>query len=62
MHLKCGCFVLYTPIYQYTGENVQICPCGTVSANLVYMLGLLVHGNAVFEFGRKVFLVDFLLI
>ena len=66
MHLKFGYFVLYTPIYQLTGEkkrfHVENCPCETVGAKLVYMLGLLLHGNAVFEFGRKVILVDFLLI
>ena len=65
MHLKFGYFVLYTPIYRFTKErkrfHVQNCPCGTVGAKIGYVLGLLVHGNVVVEFGRKVFLVDCLL-
>ena len=65
MHLKFGYFVLFTPIYRFTKErkrfHLQTCPCGTVGANIGYVLGLLVHGNVVVEFGRKVFLVDCLL-
>ena len=34
---------------------VHNCQCG---ANKGYVLGLLVHGKVVVEFGRKVFLVD----
>ena len=32
-----------------------------VGAKIGYVLGLLVYGNVVVEFGRKVFLVDCLL-
>ena len=32
-----------------------------VGAKIAYVLGLLVHCTVVVEFGRKVFLVDFLL-
>ena len=35
------------------------CPCGTLGANIGYVLGLLVHGKVLVEFGRKVFLVDY---
>jgi len=38
--------------------HTQNCPCGAVGANIGYVLGLLVHGKVVVEFGRKVFLVD----
>ena len=41
--------------------HVQNCPSGTVGANKGYVLGLLVHGKVVVEFGKKVFLVDCLL-
>ena len=41
--------------------HVQNCPCGTVGAKIGYVLGLLVQGKVVVEFGRKVFLVDCLL-
>jgi len=62
MHLKMGYFVLYTPIYRLTERKkcfrVQNCPPGTVVAKIGYMLGLLVHGKVVVEFGRKVFLVE----
>ena len=65
MHLNIGYFVLYTPIYRLTERKqrlyVQNCPCGTVGANIGYILGLLVHGKVVVDFGRKVFLVDYLL-
>ena len=37
------------------------CPCGTVGVKIGYALGLLVHGNVVVEFGRKIFLVHCLL-
>ena len=63
MHLKSCYFVLYTPIYRLTGEKTF--PCTKLSmrngAKIGYALGLLVHGKVVFEFGRKVFLVDSLL-
>ena len=62
MHLKFGYFVFYTPIYRLTerkkGFHVQNCPCGTVGANIAFVLGLRVHGKVVNEFGRKAFLVD----
>ena len=65
MHLKFGYFVLYTPIYRLTERKkrlyVQNCPCGTVGAKIGYILGLLMHGKVVVEFGRKVFLVDCIL-
>ena len=65
MHLKFSYVVLYTPMYRATERkkrfHVQNCPRGTVGANICYVLGLLVHGNVVVEFGRKVFLVDCLL-
>ena len=65
MHLNIGYFVLYTPIYRLTERKqrlyVQNCPCGTVGANIGYILGLLVHGKVVVDFGRKVFLGDYLL-
>jgi len=32
-----------------------------VDAKIAYVLGLLVHGKVVVEFGREIFLVDFLL-
>ena len=38
--------------------HVQNCPCRMVGANNGHVLGLLVHGKVVVEFGRKVFLVD----
>jgi len=52
MHLKFGYFVLYTPIYRLTERkqklfHVQNCPCGTIGANIGYLLGLLVHGKVV---------------
>ena len=34
------------------GFHVQKCPCGTIGANISYVLGLLVHGKVVVEFGR----------
>ena len=44
MHLNVGDFVLYTPIYRLTGRkkrfHVQNCTCGTVGANIGYVLGL----------------------
>ena len=56
-HLKVGYFVLYTPIYRITkrkkGFHVQHCPCGTVGANIGYVLGLLVHGKIVVELVGK---------
>ena len=62
MHLTFGYLVLYTPIYRLTERkkcfHVQNCPCGTVGANICYELGLLMYGEVVVEFGRKVFLVD----
>ena len=65
MHLNIGYFVLYTPIYRLTERKkrlyVQNCPCGTVGAKKGYILGLLMHGKVVVDFGRKVFLVDYLL-
>jgi len=65
MHLKFSYVVLYTPMYRVTERkkrfHVQNCPRGTVGANICYVLGLLVHGNVVVEFGRKVLLVDCLL-
>ena len=39
----------------------QTCPCGTVGANIGYVLGVLIRGKVVVKFGRKVFLVDRLL-
>ena len=58
-------FVLYIPIYRLTKImkrfHVQNCPRGTVGAKIGYVLVLLVHGQVVVEFGRKVFLVDCLL-
>ena len=41
--------------------HIQNCPCGTVGANIGYVLGLVVQRKVVVEFGRKVFLVDCLL-
>jgi len=35
--------------------------CGTVGAKIGYVFGLLVHGKVVVDFGRKVFLVSWLL-
>ena len=65
MHLKIGYVVLYTPIYRLTERkkrfHVQNCPCGTVGAKTGHVLGYLVHGKVVVEFGSKVFLVDGLL-
>jgi len=65
MHLKFGYCVLYTPIDRLTERkkrfNVQNCPCGTIGARIGYVLGLLVHGKIVVEFGRNLFLVDCLL-
>ena len=62
MHLKFGYFLLYTPIYRLTERkkrfHLQNCPCGTVGANIGYVLGLLVHSNVVVELGSKVLLVD----
>ena len=53
--------VLYPPIYRLTERktkhfHVRNCPCGTVGAKMGYMLGLLLHGKVVVDFGRKVFL------
>ena len=66
MHLTFGNVVLYTPLYRLTerkrGFHVHNCPCGTVGANIGYMLGLLVDGKIVVEFSRKVFIVDCLLL
>ena len=39
-------------------SHIQNCPCGTVGAKIGFVLGLLVHGKAVVESGRNVFLVD----
>ena len=68
MHLKCGYFVLYTLIYRLTEWtkrfHLQNCQCWTVGAkirNVLGLLGLLMHGKVVVEFGRKVFLVNSLL-
>ena len=52
-------------IYRVT-ERLKRFPCTKLSvrnggANIGYVLGLLVHGKVVVEFGRKVFLVDCLL-
>jgi len=76
MHLKFGCFVLYThqSIDKRKEINVFMCKtvmwngmcenslcawapraklsCGTVGAKIAYVLGLLVHGKLVVEFGR----------
>ena len=63
MHLKFGYFV-HTNL-SINGKKksvyVQNCPCEAVSAKIGYVLGLLVHGKVVVEFGRKVFLDDCLL-
>ena len=40
---------------------LQNCPCVMVGAKIGYVLGLLVQGKVVVEFGRNVFLVDCLL-
>ena len=66
MHLKFGYFVLYIPICRLRERkpkcfHVQNCPCVTVGAKIDYVLGLLVHGKLVVEFGRKLCLVDCLL-
>ena len=65
MHLKFGYMVLGKPIYQLTERkkcfHVQNSPCGTVGAKISYVLGLIVHGKLVVEFGRKAFHVDCLL-
>jgi len=62
MPLKYGKCVLYITVYRLTERkkhfHVQNCSFGTVGANIGYVLGLLVYGNAVVEFGRKVLLVD----
>jgi len=39
--------------------NIQNCPCVTVVAKIGYLLGLLVHGKVVVEFGMKIVLVVF---
>jgi len=41
--------------------HVQNYPCETLGTNIGYVVELLVHGNIVVEFDRKVFLVDCLL-
>jgi len=65
MHLKFNYFVLYTTRYRLIERksrfHLQNCPCGTLGAKLGYVLGLLVHGKVVGEFGRKVFLVNCIL-
>ena len=63
MHLKCGTFVLYTLAINGKRKlfHVQNCPRGTVGAKIGYVLGHLVHGKVVVEFGRHVFRVDCLL-
>ena len=57
MHLKFGHCVLYTLIYPLTERkntfHVQNCPCGTVSAKIGYVLGLLVHGKVVWNLVGK---------
>ena len=62
MHPRFGNCVVYITVYRLTERkqrfHVQNCPCGTVGAKLGYVLGLLVRGNVVVKFGRKVFLVD----
>ena len=65
IYLKFGYFVFYKLIYRFT-ERKYIFMYTTVHADMVgaqiaYVLGLLVHGKVVVEFGRKVFLVDCLL-
>ena len=35
--------------------------CGTLAANIYYVLVFLMHDKVIVEFGRKVFLVDCLL-
>ena len=59
-------FVSYTHIYRLMERKTkrfheQTCPCGTVGANIGYVLGVLIRGKVVVKFGRKVFLVDRLL-
>ena len=41
-----------------TSIRVQNHPCGTVGAKVAYELGHLVHGNIVFVFDKKEFLMD----
>ena len=61
MHLTFGNLVLYTPLYRLMErKNVSMYEtCGTVGAKIGYVLVLLVNGQVVVEFGRKVFLVVF---
>ena len=65
MHLKvwllCIVYTNQTIDGKKTRFHLQNCPCGTVGAKIGYVLGLLVHGKVVVEFGRKVFLVNCLL-
>jgi len=60
MHLKVGYFVKYTPIYRLTEQkkrfHVHNCLCGTVGAKIGN-----VHANVFVESGRKVLLVDCLI-
>ena len=53
MHLNVGDFVLYTPIYRLTGRkkrfHEQNCPCGTVCANIGYVLGLIISYVLLFD-------------
>ena len=53
---------MYTSIYRLTERKKRFhlhnCPCGTEGAKIGNVVGILLHGNVVVEFGRKVFLVD----
>ena len=57
---KFAYFVLYTPIYRLR-ERKNVSMYKTVHAKIDNVLGPLVHGKVVVEFGRKVFLVECLL-
>ena len=65
MHLKFGYFVLYTSIYQFTGEkksfHVKLSMRNGECETSLYARAPPTR-LCRFEFGRKVILVDFLLI
>ena len=65
MHLKFGYFVLYTTRYRLTERksrfHLQKLSMRNVRCETSYVLGLLVHGKVVGEFGRKVFPVNCIL-
>ena len=48
-------------VFELTQYHHSIPIFRMVDAKIAYVLGLLVHGKVVVEFGRKIFLVDFLL-